>query len=160
MLSLPRFNHLLLVGGGLLLLVAVVDSGDGQQNLLPIVSIHLSFWAGLYASITAQIMRRSKTYRHWLAIGLGGSTMAVYLGSACYYVLINQWAGVMDISHHPLYMLGIIIASLLRWAGGIEDSSKPPSNTRTCSQCGLPNIQERRTCKRCGSRIDLLQQSP
>jgi hypothetical protein len=85
---------------------------------------------------------------------LGIVATGVYLSSAAYYFIVNLTIAPADVDHHILFGFGIVIALLLGLIGEIPPYGGPLSGpVRVCAVCVLPNIAERRTCKRCRARL-------
>jgi hypothetical protein len=154
--TMTRPRRLVVCAGGMLLILAVLDSLDGQQDVLPLIVVLLSIWALGYADTTAQLVAtgRPTTRRRWFAVTIGILSTLVYLGAASYYGTVNLIIAPVNIDHHPLFAFGIVIATFLRWVGELEPYGGPLTGAiRICPSCGLRNIRERTTCKRCGTRL-------
>jgi hypothetical protein len=161
--TLPRARRLLMSVGGLLFLLAVADSLNGTQDFLPLVTMLLLTWAFSYADTTAQLLqaKRPATLRRQVAVGLGILATTAYLGTATYYFSINLTSAPVIIDHHPLFAFGIVMLMVLGWVGDIPPYGGPLTGAiRICATCGLRNIKERQTCKRCGTRLGLIEHVP
>ena len=154
--TLLGVRRLLMAVGGLLLLLAVADSLDGQQDFLPQVTIFLTAWAFSYAETTTQLLQmdRPRSTRRWLAVCLGILATAAYLATAGYYFVVNLTTAPVVVDHHPLYGFGIVISLLLGVVGEIHPYGGPlTGKVRICAACGLRNIPERQICKRCRAEL-------
>jgi hypothetical protein len=158
--TIARPRRIILGVGSLLLLCAVGDSLDRRQDILPLLVVLLTAWALMYADTTAQLFQsgRPTTARRWLAAGLGVVSTAVYLSVASYYFVINATTTPVSIENHLLYAFGAVILILLNWVGEIGPYSHSLTGpVRICASCGLRNIVERQTCKRCGTRLGSIE---
>jgi hypothetical protein len=154
--SLKHYVRILFGSTGLLLLIAFFDSLDGAQDIIPSISIPLWFWAALNISTTIEISRKSdiSRVRQRVALSLGLVTIVVYLGTALCYVLVTLFVSPVRVDRHPLSGLGIVLSTLLSWVGGVRSDTTPlRGKVRICDTCGLRNIPERRTCKRCAAQL-------
>jgi hypothetical protein len=150
--TIARPRRIIMCGGALVLLLAVLDSLDGRQDILPSIVILLTVWALIYADTTIELLQagRPTTLRRWLAISLGIVSTIGYLGAAGYYLIVNATVVLVDSDHHPLFGVAIVLSTLLRWLGEIPPYGGPlTGSVRICAACGLRNIPERQTCKRC-----------
>lgn len=155
-----RSQHLarraLWLASGSLLLLAVLDSLDGQQDLLHFDVVMWFGYALALIGFVLQIGRAEcpRNARWWLAVLLGSAAALVYLGAAGYYIWLNAIGAQPQIAGHWLNRLSTLALLLLSWIGGLgvwaPELRGPVS---ICPSCGLPNIPERQTCKRCRAAL-------
>jgi hypothetical protein len=154
--TLARARRLVMSVGGVLLLLAAADSLDGKQDFLPLVTVLLLIWALCYADTIAQLLQadRPAAPRRRMAAGLGILATTAYLGTATYYFIVNLTSAPVTVDHHPLFAFGAVILMVLGWVGELPPYGGPLTGAvRICAACGLRNIVERQTCKRCGARL-------
>jgi hypothetical protein len=110
-----RFTRVLLLGAALLW-SALIDSIDGQQDVLPMIVFALVMWGLIFASDTRAIIasdhRQSTLY--WIGSIIGVVATGGYLGGAIYYFILNIVQEPLDYDRHPLYAFGILINVALR----------------------------------------------
>jgi hypothetical protein len=155
---MPKLSHpqrVLLGADGVLIIFAVLDSLDGQQNILTSTVVLLLVWASIFAEASLRLLQPAMmNWRRRVVTGIALLATLAYLGSACYYVFLNLTVAPQDFDHHPLYGLALLLNLLIRWIGGLLPSPDPLTGTvRICLACGLRNIPERRTCNRCGASL-------
>jgi hypothetical protein len=114
-IELSRFTRVLLLLGAALLWGALIDSIDGQQDVLPMIVFALVIWGLIFASDTRTIIasdhRQSTLY--WIGSIIGVVATGGYLGGAIYYFTLNLTQGPLDYDRHPLSPFGIFIAAAL-----------------------------------------------
>lgn len=150
--SQPWLRRLILVGGGLVLLLAVLDSLNGRQDWLPRGVVLLSVWALLFADRCLRLLEAAqpRSRRRWLAIGLAALATMVYGGVAGYYIFVHRTIAPVELRQHFLFGAGLMIATLVSWLGGLDRSpQRLTGKVEVCPACGLRNIAERTVCKRC-----------
>jgi len=147
-----RLQRIMLGAGGLLLILAVLDSLDSHQDVLPLIVVALSGWGLIFAWSTIQRLQGGPpaTRTHWVALVVGLVAIGVYLGAALWYEIIHLTVAPVLLDRHPLLALGLLIEFLLRWLG--MDNALTGA-VRSCPACGLRNIPARTTCKRCRARL-------
>jgi hypothetical protein len=122
---LRLWTRAILLGIAVLFLGTVIDSLDGKQDILPVIVLLLTVWAGSFAAETYDLLQlsmyRSRVRRVGLAIGILATV--IYLSTAGYYFTLNMIRGPLDYDHHPLYAFGIIIVTLLRHLRTRSESS-------------------------------------
>jgi hypothetical protein len=151
-----RPRRVILSAGGLLLILAVLDSLDGQQDILTLFVVLLLAWALLFADTTAQLLQSglATTTRRSLAISLGIVGTCAYVGAACYYGIVNLTLAPLNPDHSLLFAFALLMNVLMRRLGGLGPYGGPLTGAvRLCPECGLRNIRERQSCKRCGARL-------
>ena len=154
--TLARARRLVMSVGGIMLLLAAADSLEGKQDFLPLVTVLLLVWALCYADTSAQLLQagRPAAPRRRVAAGLGILATTAYLGTATYYFIVNLTSAPVTIDNHPLFAFGLAILVVLGWVGELPPYGGPLTGAvRVCAACGLRNIKERQTCKRCGARL-------
>ena len=151
--------RLILLVGGLLLMLTVLDSLDGRQDWLPTGVVLLSAWALEYAYSCVYLLdaARPRSPRRWLALGLGALASLGYFGVAGYYAFVHITIAPVQLKQHPLFGTGILIATLLKWLGEIGNAPQLTGMVQVCPACGLRNIPERTRCKRCRSPLAATQ---
>jgi hypothetical protein len=153
--KLSRPQRILLGADGVLIIFAVLDSLDGQQDILTSTVVLLLVWASVFAEASLRLLQPAPmSWRRRVVTGIALLATLAYLGSACYYVFLNLTVAPQDFDHHPLYGLALLLNLLIRWIGGLFPTPPPLTGTiRICPACGLRNIPERRTCNRCGASL-------
>ena len=153
--KLSRPQRVLLAADGALIIFAVLDSLDGQQNILTSTVVLLLVWASVFADASLRLLQpATMSWRRRVVTAIALLATLAYLGSACYYVYMNLTVAPQDFDHHPLYGFALLLNMLIRWVGGLFPTPTPLTGTiRICPACGLRNIPERRTCNRCGAHL-------
>jgi hypothetical protein len=153
--KLSRPQRILLGADGALVIFAVIDSLDGQQDILTSTIVILLVWASVFADASLRLLQpATMSRRRRVATAIALLATLAYLGSACYYVYLNLTVAPQDFDHHILYGLALLLNLLIRWIGDLKTNPAPLTGTiRICPACGLRNIPERRTCNRCGAHL-------
>jgi hypothetical protein len=122
----PRFTRVLLLLGAALLWSALIDSIDGQQDVITFDVFALSMYGLLFMSDTRAIIasnhRRSVLY--WIGCIGGVIAIGFYLSFAVYYFTLNLTQGLLDYDRHPLSPFGIFIAAALSFIRRHLDTTK------------------------------------
>ncbi len=153
--NLTRSRRCVITIVGVLTLLAVLDSLDGQQDIFTNVVVILLLWATSFGDASLQLLRSTTfTTRRKVAATIAALSTLLYIGSACYYVFLNLTIAPQNAGHNDLYGVALLLNILIRWIGDLAPYSSSLTGTvRVCPTCGLRNIPERQTCKRCGSRL-------
>lgn len=154
--KISRLRRVMISVGGLLIVLTVLDSLDGQQDILTDTVLLLALWALAFAYTSAQLLQLGTpmTARRKVAIGVGILATLTYLGSACYYVVVNLTVAPLNVDHHPLFGFALPLNVLLQWIGELGPKGGPLTGAvRICPACGLRNIRERQTCNRCAAQL-------
>jgi len=153
--KLNRPQRVLLSADGALIIFAILDSLDGQQDILTSTVVLLLVWASIFADASLRLLQPATiSWRRRVVTAIALLATLAYVGSACYYVYMNLTVAPQDFDHHPLYGLALLLNLLIRWIGGLLPTPDPLTGTiRICSACGLRNIPERKTCNRCGASL-------
>ena len=153
--NLSRARRCVIAIAGVLTLLAVLDSLDGQQDIFTNTVVILLLWATIFGDVSLQLLQSTAfTTRRKIAATIAVSSTLLYMGSACYYVFLNRTIGPQNADHNDLYGIALSLNILIRWIGDLAPYSSTLTGTvRVCQTCGLRNIPERQTCKRCGSHL-------
>ena len=157
--TLSRSRRIVLTGVALLILLAVLDSLDGQQDILTSTVVALLLLASAFAAFSLQLLHSATfSVRRKIATSIALLTTIAYLGSACYYVLLNLTLGPQNTEHSVLIGCAFLLNMLIRWLGELTPNPVPLTGAvRVCPACGLRNIAERQTCNRCSSRLGSIE---
>jgi hypothetical protein len=125
-----RFTRVLLLLGAALLWSALVDSIDGQQDVITVDVFALSMYGLLFMSDTRAIIasnhRRAVLY--WIGCIGGVIAIGFYLSFAVYYFTLNLAQGPLDYERHALSPFGIFIAAALSFIRRhLDTTERPPS---------------------------------
>jgi hypothetical protein len=138
--------------GALLLLLTFIDSLDGHQALFTSHTVLLFTWACVFAGTTSHIgtSHPNRTTRHVVAMGLGSLAAVTYLGFGVFHLLHPNDTSIFRADRNDVFLAALIISFVIQFVGGVG-AYQPGLRglIRVCPACGLPNIRERRTCKRC-----------
>lgn len=158
-LKLGRPQRALLGADGALIIFAVLDSLDGQQDILMTTVVLLLVWASVFAEASLRLLQpATMSWRRRVVTPIALLATLGYVGGACYYVYMNLTVAPQGFDHHPLYGLALLLNPLIRWIGGLLPPPEPLTGTvRICPACGLRNIPERKTCNRCGARLGSIE---
>jgi hypothetical protein len=152
--GLERLDRLLLGFASFAILGAVIDSLDGRQDFVPLMSIPLALCSGVAAQTTIAIWR-SQSLKPWhrsVGTAVGFLTATIYIALTVSSVATARGGEAATFATELFATYGLVAIALLRWIGNIY----PPApalqgRVRRCMHCNLLNIPERNTCKRCGS---------
>jgi hypothetical protein len=159
LLGLPQLTwvqRVLVSAGGLLLVLTAFDSFDGTQNIFVSPVTLLTAWGLIFVGQSSRVIQlhRERKPRHWFAILLGLAAALVYLSAAGYYLVRTVTVSPVELERHDLYGIALVLPTLIQYLGELGAFGQTLRGyVRVCSGCGLRNIRERQTCKRCGQLL-------
>jgi hypothetical protein len=157
--KLSRARRVILGADGSFIILAVLDSLDGQQDILTSIVVILFLWASVFADASLQLLQpAATTLRRRVATSIALLATLTYLASACYYAFINLTVAPQSVDRDALFGVALLLNLLIRWIGELTPKPAPLTGTiRVCPACGLRNIPERQTCNRCGARLGSIE---
>ena len=114
--ALKRIPRIALLIGTVVLILTLLDSLNGQQDVFTDVVFITSLWSCLLAVETDRIARTlpKGTTRRTIGLTIGVGATLLFMGSALGYAVYNLRVLPLRYDHHILYLVGIAVSALLQ----------------------------------------------